>query len=258
MSEEVVVESGEANDGIHISTIEDQAREQGWVPKEDFQGEEHKWVEPGEFIRRGELFKKIDQVSRDAKQAKQTLEQFKAHYLKMQAIADKNAIDTLKRERKEARDMGDFEKVDALEEQMEEVKQASESTKQEINKTTEVPEVYPEVQAWVDRNGWYSSDQRMKAYADQVAAELSGQGTKGKALLDGIDSEIRKAFPGKFTNPNRERAGSVESPSNKGSSSTGGMELTAQERSIMNSLVKSGTMTKDEYISDLKKIKGGR
>lgn len=256
MSEELVVdqEAG-ANEGTPLNTIEDQAREQGWVPKEDFQGEEHKWVEPGEFIRRGELFKKIDQVSRSAKNAEATLAQFKSHYLKMQDIANKNALEALKKERKEARDMGDFDKVDSIEEQMDEVRTNAAASKDEINKTTEVPEVYPEVQAWVDRNGWYSTDARMKAYADTVAAELSGLGTKGKALLDGIDSEIRKAFPTKFTNPNRDRPGAVESPSRSGRS-TGGFELSEQERHIMGNLVKSGVMTKDEYITDLKKIKG--
>lgn len=243
------------NEGTPLNTIEDQAREQGWVPKEDFQGEEHKWVEPGEFIRRGELFKKIDQVSRTAKQAEQTLAQFKSHYLKMQDIANKNALEALKRERKEARDQGDFDKVDSIEEQMDEVKANAVASKEEINKANEVPEVYPEVQAWVDRNSWYSTDTRMKAYADTVAAELSSQGTKGKFLLDGIDAEIRKAFPAKFTNPNRERPGSVESPTNRGRSG-GTMDLSDQERSIMNNLVKNGVMTKDEYIADLKKIKG--
>ena len=238
-----------------ISTIEDQAREQGWVPKEDFHGDEVKWVEAGEFIRRGELFKKIDQVGREAKAAKQTLEQFKAHYIKMQDIANKNALEALKRERKEARDNGDFDKVDALEEQMEEVKQASAASKAEISATTEVPEVYPEVAAWVERNEWYNKDLPMKAYADTVAMQLNKQGITGSALLKGIDTEVRKAFPAKFSNPNRERASAVEGSTNKGGR-VAEFELSEQETRIMNSFVRDGVMTKAEYISDLKKVKG--
>lgn len=252
-SQEVVVDTEIQQ--AQISTIEDQAREQGWVPKEDFHGEEHKWVEAGEFIRRGELFKKIDQVGREAKAAKQTLEQFKAHYIKMQDIANKNALDALKRERKEALDNGDFDKVDALEEQMEEVKQASAASKAEISATTEVPEVYPEVAAWVERNDWYNKDLPMKAYADTVAMQLNKQGITGSALLKGIDTEVRKAFPAKFSNPNRERASAVEGSTNKGGR-VAEFELSEQETRIMNSFVRDGVMTKAEYISDLKKVKG--
>jgi len=238
-----------------ISTIEDQAREQGWVPKEEFMGDEHKWVEPGEFIRRGELFKKIDQTTRHAKKVEQTLEQFKSHYLKMQEIANKNAIETLKRERKEARDNGDFDKVDELEEQMEEVKANAAAAKAEISATTEVPEVYPEVAAWVERNDWYNKDMPMKAYADTVAMQLNKQGITGSALLKGIDAEVRKAFPAKFSNPNRERPSAVEGSTNKGGRAAE-FELSEQETRIMNSFVRDGVMSKAEYIADLKKVKG--
>lgn len=255
MTEEVIVET--PNDGIHIDTIEDQARDQGWVPKDEFQGEEHKWVEAGEFIRRGELFKKIEQVSKSAKRTEQTLEQFKSHYLKMQEIANKNAIDQLRKERKEARDSGDFDKVDELEEKMDEVKSNAETSKREILAATEVPEIYPEVSAWVDRNDWYNRDMPMKAYADTIAIQLNKQGISGNELLKGIDAEIRKAFPGKFSNPNRDRPGSVEgSTVPKGISRKDSFELSDQERRVMKNLVENKVLTEAEYITDLKKTKG--
>ncbi len=257
MSEEVVVTPQDAPiQQAQISTIEDQAREQGWVPKEEFQGDEHKWVEAGEFIRRGELFKKIDQVSRSAKRAEQTLAQFKNHYLKMQDIANQNAIKSLKAERAAARADGDFEKVDAIEEQIETVKEYNETAKQEILTATEVPEVHPEVAEWVERNDWYNKDLPMKAYADSVAMQLSRQGIQGSALLKGIDAEVRKAFPAKFSNPNRERPGAVEGSTPRGRASKDSFELSDQEQRIMNAFVRDGVMTKEQYITDLKKVKG--
>lgn len=240
-----------------ISTIEDQAREQGWVPKEDFAGDEAKWVEPGEFIRRGELFKKIDQTTRHAKKVEQTLEQFKSHYLKMQDIANKNALATLKAERKAARDNGDFDKVDEIEEQIEETKQLAEASKAEILATTETPEVHPEVAQWVERNGWYNQDLKMKAFADAAAMELANNGIKGSALLKGIDTEVRKAFPNKFSNPNRERPGAVEGSTNRGSAKADNLGwMTDQDKRIMNKFVEDKVLTREEYISDLKKQKG--
>lgn len=260
MTDEVIVDTGaEAPEGDtpEVNPIETQAREQGWVPKDEFQGDEVKWVEAGEFIRRGELFKKIDQVSRTAKRAEQTLEEFKKHYARVKETEYNHALATLKAERKEARIDGDFDKVDELEEKMESVKQEALAAKQEILKSTEVPEVHPEVAQWVEANEWYNKDAPMKAYADTVAQQLNKQGITGNALLKGIDAEIRKAFPAKFTNPNRERVGAVEGASTRSiGSSRETFQLSEQEQRIMQTFVRDGVMTKAEYIADLKKVKG--
>lgn len=259
MSEEKEVPAVETEESVQqaeINTVEDQARDQGWVPKDEFSGEEHKWVEAGEFIRRGELFKKIEQQSRHIKSVDQTLAQFKSHYIKMQDIANKNALDALKAERKEARLEGDFEKVDRLEDQMDEVKAQADRTKQEILATTEVPDMPAEVTQWVERNEWYNKDKPMKAYADTVAMQLADEGITGSALLKEVDVQIRKAFPHKFSNPNRDRVSAVASPSNKGTSRKDAFELTEQEDRVMRNLVGGGHITKEAYIADLKKVKG--
>jgi hypothetical protein len=241
---------GQAPDPVVV-----EAQAQGWVPKEEFQGEEHKWVDAGEFLRRGELFKKIDQVSKTAKRAEQTLQEFKAHYAKVKEAEYQHALATLKAERKVALVEGDYEKVDAIETRMDGVKAEAATIQTEVN-TPPPPEVYPEVANWVEKNKWYSTDLPMKAYADTVAVQLNKQGISGSSLLEGIDREIRKAFPAKFSNPNRERAGAVESSTTKGSSRRDAYELSDQERRIMNTFVRDGVMTEKEYISDLKRVKG--
>lgn len=259
MTDEIVLDSTvDTPEGSEQENpIEAQAREQGWVPKEDFQGDEVKWVEAGEFIRRGELFKKIDQVSRTAKRAEQTLEEFKKHYARVKDTEYQHALATLKAERKVAMVDGDFDRVETIETQMDDVKAAAETTKAEITRTTEVPEVHPEVAQWVESNDWYNKDLPMKAYADTVAQQLNKQGITGNALLKGIDTEIRKAFPAKFTNPNRERTGAVEGSSTRSTGSgRDSFQLSEQEQRIMQSFVRDGVMTKAEYISDLKKVKG--
>ena len=251
MTEETIVQE---NTEQTPSPVEAEASAQGWVPKEEFQGDEHKWVDAGEFLRRGELFKKIDQVSRTAKQAQQTLAEFKNHYAKVKETEYQHALETLKSERRAAMVNGDFEQVEKIEGQMEDTKAQAAAVQKEVQQVTEA-EVAPEVMEWVNTNKWYNEDAPMKAYADTVALQLNKQGFNGKALLDGVDREIRKAFPAKFTNPNRERPG-VESSAANGKSRERGYELTDQETRIMNTFVRDGVMTRDEYIRDLKKIKG--
>lgn len=256
MTDEVNIQENQENTSApEVSPIETEAQAQGWVPKEEFQGDEHKWVDAGEFLRRGELFKKIDQVSRTAKQAQQTLAEFKNHYAKVKETEYKHALETLKAERKSAMVDGDFDRVENIETRMDDIKAEAVNALNEI-RTQPAPEVYPEVAAWVETNKWYSTDLPMKAYADTVAAQLNKQGITGPDLLKGIDSEIRKAFPGKFTNPNRERPGSVEGSTPKGAGRKDSFELSDQEQRIMNTFVRDGVMTKEQYISDLKRVKG--
>lgn len=138
MTDEVQVQENQ-EEQVEVSPVQQEAIAHGWVPKEEFQGDEHKWVDAGEFLRRGELLKKIEQVSKTAKQAQQTLAEFKAHYAKVKETEYQNALRALKSERRNAMVEGDFEKVEAIEEKMEGVKTEAASVKEEIAQTSQVP-----------------------------------------------------------------------------------------------------------------------
>lgn len=254
MTEETQVQEN-APEQVEVSPVVQEAMAQGWVPKEEFQGDEHKWVDAGEFLRRGELFKKIEQVSKTAKQAQQTLAEFKAHYARVKETEYQNALRALKSERRNAMAEGDFERVEAIEEKMEGVKTEAASIKEEV--AVQPPEVHPEVAAWVESNPWYNKDADMRAVADGIALQLNKEGVTGSELLKSIDVKIRKIFPTKFTNPNRERPSAVESTSAKGTTRVkDDFQLSEQETRIMNGFVRDGLMTKEQYIADLKAVKG--
>lgn len=256
MTEEVQVQENQQEQVVEHTPVELEAIEQGWVPKDTFQGDEHKWVDAGEFLRRGELFKKIEQVSHTAKRAQQTLEEFKQHYAKVRETEYQNALKTLRAERRAAMADGDFERMEAIEERMEGVKTEAANVQAEVA-TTNTPEVHPDVAAWVEANPWYNKDPDMRAFADGAAMQLNKEGVGGKELLKAIDAKIRKTFPNKFTNPNRERPGAVESTSTKSSTvKKDSYELSDQEKRICDTFVRDGIMTREEYIADLKKVKG--
>lgn len=254
MTEETQVQEN-APEQVEVSPVQQEAMAQGWVPKEEFQGDEHKWVDAGEFLRRGELFKKIEQVSKTAKQAQQTLAEFKAHYARVKETEYQNALRALKSERRNAMAEGDFERVEAIEEKMEGVKTEAASIKEEV--AVRPLEVHPEVAAWVESNPWYNKDADMRAVADGIALQLNKEGITGSELLKSIDVKIRKIFPTKFTNPNRERPSAVESTGAKGTTRVkDDFQLSEQETRIMNGFVRDGLMTREQYIADLKAVKG--
>lgn len=256
MTEEVSIENNEQQSEVQLTPVEQEAVVQGWVPKTEFQGEEHKWVDAGEFIRRGELFKKIEDQNRELKQVRQALVGFKDHYTKVKETEYQRALSSLKQEFKLANREGDFEKADRLETQIESVEQEA----AEIRKTIVQPqqaEANPEFVSWVNKNDWYHSQAHMKTFADQVGIKFANLGMSPREVLQKVDQEVRKEFPNKFTNPNREKGSAVADPTSRASSRrSDSFELTDQERKVMNNLVASKVLTKDEYIADLKKAKG--
>jgi hypothetical protein len=257
MSEEVVlnepvVEQSEAHEP---SPVEQEALAQGWVPKEEFEGDEAKWVDAGEFVRRGELFKKIEHQNRETKALRKALMDFKELHSKVNEAAYQRALRDLKAEYKSANREGDFEKADKLEVEIAAVEAEAVAVKKQIQQVATDTQIHPEFSTWVAKNDWYATQPHMKTYADQVGINLAQSGATPAEVLKKVEEAVRKEFPNKFTNPNRARPGIVEGTSNKSPSKSEKFELSDQERKVMNNLVSSGVLTKDEYIADLKKLK---
>lgn len=246
-----------------VSPVEQQAMEQGWVPKEEFQGDEHKWVEAAEFLRRGELFSKIDSQNREVKDLRKALHNLQEHYTKVKETEYNRALSALKQQYKSANREQDFERADLLEAEIEAVEQEAKTFKEEVSQVQkEAEQIHPEFAAWVQKNSWYSSQKHMRLFADEEGVKFRQLGMEPKEVLKKVEEAVRKEFPSKFTNPNRERPGAVEGTSNRGSAKQDSFELTDQETRIMQSLIsqkdKNGKplMTKAEYIADLKRVKG--
>ena len=69
---------------VEVDPYEEQAREQGWRPKEEFDGDESKWRPAKEFVERGELFGKIDSLGKELKDTKKALKMLQEHHLVLQ------------------------------------------------------------------------------------------------------------------------------------------------------------------------------
>lgn len=244
------------------SPVEVEARASGWVPKEEFHGDEHKWVDAGEFVRRAPLFQKIDLQTRELKEVKRTLDMLKQHHSQVRETEYKRALDSLKAAKREAYVDGDPDKIVELDDKIDMVKEAQ--RKFEVEQASEAarattPEViHPEFAAWTRRNPWYDASKPMRAFADALGIELRASGMSPTEVLKQVEIQVKEEFPNKFRNANRDKAASVEGAGKGGgkSSSSGEASLTEDERRIMNTFVRSKIMTKEEYIAELKKVKG--
>jgi hypothetical protein len=244
------------------SPVEIEARASGWVPKEEFHGDEYKWVDAGEFVRRAPLFQKIDLQTRELKELKKGLEALKQHHAQVRDTEYKRALEDLKAAKKDAFIEGDADKIVEIDDKLEAVKDAQRKfaaeQATEAVRATDPEVIHPEFAAWTRRNTWYETSKPMKAFADALGIELRASGMSPSDVLKQVESQVKEEFPQKFRNPNRDKAPAVEGTSKGGgkSQASGEASLSDDERRIMNSIVRTGAMTKEQYIAELKKVKG--
>lgn len=242
--------------------VESEARASGWVPKEEFHGDPVKWVDAGEFVRRAPLFQKIDVQGQQIKELRRGLDALKAHHAQVRETEYKRALDELKAAKKEAYINGDPDELIEIDEKLEAVKDAQTKFKQEqvaeAARAAAPEAVHPEFAAWSKRNQWYNDSKPMRAFADTLGLELRATGMSPSEVLRQVEIKIKEEFPNKFRNPNRDKPGAVEGGGKGGSVNSKSAEanLTDDERKIMNTFIRSGIMTKEQYIADLKKVKG--
>lgn len=238
-----------------LSEIELRASEEGWVPEEEWTGNKEKWRPAKEFLDRGELFKKIDDQNRTVKELKRALDDMKRHHVSVRETEYARALQALKLQKKTALDEGDSATVIRLDDQIDLVK-VEQSRLAQVAQQPQVEELAPQFVRWVDQNKWYETNQPMKAYADALGRDLAAAGMKPEDVLKEVEKQVKQEFPNKFRNANRDKPNNVEGSSNKGGKGVDSFVLSDEENRVMNRFVRQGVMTKEQYIKDLKSVKG--
>lgn len=241
---------------VKADPIETKARDMGWRPKEEFDGDESEFIDAKEFVRRQPLFEKIEHLSKELKRIKQGHELLVEHTKKLKDTEYKRALEQVKALRKQAIMDGETDKALMYEEKLEEVEQMR-TDYQEQAAQLEQPaqEEHPAFAAWRSQNAWYGKDEARTAYADSLGNKLARQGLTRETVLEEVAKAVRKEFAHKFTNPNREKAGSVEAPTRKATKAVE-FDMPEQDRVVMNKILRAGGITKDEYMQQYKLING--
>lgn len=236
------------------SPIESRARELGWRPKEEFGGDEDNFVDAKEFVQRQPLFEKIEHQSRELKNVKKTLDALKGHYTKVQEVEYQRALSALQASKAEAISEADGQRTIQIENQIKKAEREFQQIREDAKDPA--PSDPSEFVSWKAQNTWYEKDESMRIFADAIGSRLAGEGMTPPEVLAAVAKKVKAEFPHKFVNPNKANAPDVGVSGNGGrSGGTDKFELTELERSVMNTLVRSGTMTKEQYVADLKKLR---
>lgn len=237
-----------------VSPIETRARELGWRPKDEFDGNDDNFVDAKEFVQRQPLFEKIEHQSRELKNVKKTLDALKGHYTQVREVEYQRALAALQASKAEAINEADGQRAVAIDAQIDRAKDEFQRIRQnEVQATENDP---AEFVSWKAKNAWYEKDESMRILADAYGSKLAKGGMSPPEVLEAVAKKVKAEFPHKFVNSNKANAPDVGvSTGNGRSSSEDRFELSDVERKVMNTLVSSGQMTKEQYIKDLKAIK---
>lgn len=252
------------NEPVEI-TVEERAREQGWKPQEEFDGDKSKWVSAETFVAKGELIEKIESLGKELKNTKKAMSMLQDHHKQVKEAEFTRAVNFLKQQKKQAYEQGDVDKIIEIDDQIASVKETQKQQSQIVNQQQAEEQVHPEFTNWVDDNRWYNNDTEMRETADALGlSHAKTNPDKSPAqVLEFVSKKIKTLFPEKFTNQNRNRPSSVEGSGNsgRGSQRSGGgvdVDMSEDEVRVMNTFVRQGIMTKDEYMRELKSVKGIR
>lgn len=243
--------------------VEAKAREMGWKPKDEWEGDDSNWMDADKFVERNERIKEradgiakaeISRLQREVKELSDTIVEFRDYYSKVEQKAQERALAELKRKQREAVETGDTAAFDAVDREIEGMAKDVASPEK---KAPDSPDDAPAFREFVSRNDWYNDDIRMTAAANRYGPELvrtKGYGPNDPALYEEVERLVREEFPDKFGNPARKRAAAVESgntgPGNKRGGKKGYADLPPEAKASCDKFVKQKLLTKEQYIKD--------
>lgn len=238
---------------------EDLAKAQGWVPKEEYQGDPEKWRDAKEFVERGELFGKIDSMGKELKETRKALKMLQEHHSKVKETEYKRAVDELKALQKRHLEEGNSDAYLETTELLTDLKAEQKAREVVGESVPQQGQVDPRFVDWVAQNKWYEKDHEMREFADTVGLGYASRnpGSDPEDVLKYVASQVKTRFKEKFVNPNRTKPNSVEGASTPRANKES-FDLTDDERRVMNTFVRTGAMTKEAFIEEVKRMRGAK
>lgn len=244
------------------AATESRAREMGWVPKEEFRGDQTKWIDAPAYVERGESMLPImqannrrlisevqslrtqltqaSQANQEIRQSVEELREFTGTMAKANARASRAEI---AKKIKAAREAGDVELELELQDELTEANRTVRGEGEQRQNGSQGnqssqggppprqrPEENPEFIAWQQANPWFGGaddkDVTKTNFALATAQSLRSRRAdlKGKAFFEEVDREVSAVFGGNQRRqaPNKVETGNGSGRQGGGSASDGG------------------------------------
>jgi hypothetical protein len=197
---------------------------------------------------------------KEFREAAEEFKKFQKESYERKANEYEAQIREIKENRAQAISDGDGQKVnlldDALDEAKDNLREAKEAVKEVVAKSvveeTALVVLDPNLQSWLDKNKWFGEDRRLTGIANGIgdSLRLENPNLKGQAFLDKLDEVLAEEFPSKFGK--KAATSRVESGSGRqGRTSSGSHSyenLPPDAKVACDKFVKQKLMTKEEYV----------
>lgn len=217
--EEQEVDQSGALEDTQERDYEAEARQQGWVPKEEYKNPD-KWVDAKTFVKRGEIFRpalnakykeaenKLADLERKFAEQEAAIERNNRIAEKMMERAREDALEKLKAEQRAAWEQGDDARYNELDKRRDKLADEFKIEPVKVVPQREIPQVDPYESKFARENPWYEQDPILRNMAVAVDASLIARGgfTSVEARHAEVKRQIIEAFPHKFENPNRAKS----------------------------------------------------
>jgi hypothetical protein len=251
-------------------SVEEIAKDLGWRPKDEFQGDDENYVDPVTYIKRSKDIQKS--MSQHLKENRRKLDDMDRavrdlhnHYetvSKAQIAKQQKEIDRLRKEKKEAIAEGDADRVDQIEDEMLDHYRSIEENSLPPEQPSYNHEEVEVFEGWHSKNSWYSpkkgipGDSEMTEYANKLASLPEYDALPYKRRLATVEEMVKKAFPDKFPAQQKKQPGPTSNPveSPRGTSTKRQYtmrDLNKEQRDMVRNFVDRGIMTEKEYIKQL-------
>jgi hypothetical protein len=189
---------------------ETEARDLGWVPKNEFKGDPTKWRDPEEFVKWGEEF--LPFVRADNKKLRAELDTIKKSHTeeigRFSKVVDSvkkrleaeyaDKVAKLETERKAAVKAGDTAEFDRIDAKLDQLKKDGPV---ETDKPQTAEQTAEQVQRdWQAKNTWYDTDDELGAYAFGYSNKLAAK-NPSMSLSENLrltEEHVKAKYPDKF------------------------------------------------------------
>lgn len=242
------------------------AKQQGWRPLEEWEGNPEEWVDAKTFNQRGEYMDRIKTQSSLIKKLEKklathetTLKELAEHHKRVADIEYKRALDDLKGLKKEALELGDHGKVVEIDDKIQDLK--AQPVKPEPAQNAQ--EMHPDVMDWIEQNPWYEEDAVLAGAAnglvgDMIRRDPSLQG-RVREVLEKVTTQLKEEFPNKFGKKVRMSTVTESSTSDTKQSAPKytARHLNADQKQIAKRFIAAGAIkSMDEYAQQMAEING--
>jgi hypothetical protein len=158
-----------------VNEVEDRARAQGWVPKDEWTGDPAQWRPADVYVDRGELLGKIKSQSAELREVKGMMTYLTEQNRRLYEAGYQKAIADLEAQRDQAVEEGNSKAVREIDKQI----RAHEKALEDTNRTPIIEDKAAAVQAAQERfeafkgkNTWYEKDEVMHDWANGAAVKF--------------------------------------------------------------------------------------